>query len=98
MISSGINTEENTFEILLDSKIKVSGTFKVIVVKSNSLCAVNFQVDCNKHEPPSKGALEKSINFINAQKEIGKRLSSLMLLKVSNTFPKYEEQDYDNKK
>lgn len=94
MISS-FNTGNNTFEVVLDNETKVSGIFKVIVVRSNSLCALNFQAECNKHEPPADSNLEQSINFIAAQHEIQKKLSEFSFSRMQVDFPNMEEQDDD---
>lgn len=97
MISSSFNTQNNTFNVVLDNGAKVSGTFKVIVVRSNHLCALNFQVNCDKHEPPADSGLEQSINFIAVKQEIGRKLSEYALSRTRfDIFPNMEEHDSEN--
>ncbi len=100
MISSIFDTRKNTFEVVLDNGTKVSGTFKVIVVRSNSFCALNFQAECNKHEPPADYSLEEKINFIAAQHEIQKKLSEFAFRRIQVDFPNMEEaiEEDENKK
>jgi len=92
MISSDFSTKDNTFHVVLDNKVKLSGTFKVVVVKSIALCSVNIIAECNKHEPPADNDLIQVFNFITAKREIESRLSNFMLLRVSGSFPNHEIQ------
>lgn len=93
MISSTFNTRNNTFEVVLDNGTKVSGTFKIIIVRSNCFCALNFQAECNKHEPSADSALEEKINFMAAQNEIQKKISEFAFDRIKFDFPNVEEHD-----
>lgn len=100
MISSNFDQKGNTFKVVLDNGTEVSGTYKVIVVRSNSFCGLTFEVNCNRHEPPAEGTLEEKINFIAAKMEISKKLSEYSFNHVQfNMFPNsFEEHDSDEHK
>jgi len=99
MISSSFDPLNNTFKVILDSQVEVSGTFKVITVRSNALCALNFHVECNKHDPPADSSLGQTINFMAAQHEILKKLSDYAFSKIqADVFPVMEVENTDDKK